>query len=593
MLIGVLPTVEVWAENYNFIANYDGSSTKVNFPNESTILNKGSYSPTKLSVNDTVTLKYNVTDASCPVYIKYLDVNGKELVKINNIQVSTTGTSLNFLGTNNFTNYSSWDGNWSVSWDGVYASGQLQNLLLKANAEYFSSDGDPITHSISYDLDGGSFYPGLEISEYSEGITLTLPAPQKARFNFAGWINTNDSSVRTGITPADNADIRVTAKWTPIPAPTTVPVIDPEPEPTPHTITYIANNTRATKRVIESTESSFSLPKDLFSPEPGQMFAGWELSESAEEPYEGSGKVYKAGEVFDLNKDYVFIAQWEDNPTFEIEAEDKYILNPPDNTLQKLTTSIRLSSNITYYEDGKEPEKGDTEKERKVWSKGNAIPTDKLEIAVDDPKAFTRTGTFKARIIYKGLYERTLEKTIDVEITDPNALGEEVTFDLGKGLILHYPSGGPIVGQKWNKVLVNKGLIYVEDTNTGNRLKVTRAVIKKSKKPGEKLIKQIKVKLSKKKTKTYTPKKLGGGLKFTIAPCYVWTGNFVSATLNKKGAVKSMEITTVFGDPLTIQKNKNRKKSKNPIVTKDGAVSFNNSKYTGTMTFEEMGLNMT
>ena len=56
------------------------------------------------------------------------------------------------------------------------------------------------------------------------------------------------------------------------------------------------------------------------------------------------------------------MAIWKDNPTFKIECDDNYDLMPPENTPENLEQMIRESLKITYYEDGEEPEEGDTER---------------------------------------------------------------------------------------------------------------------------------------------------------------------------------------------------------------------------------------
>jgi hypothetical protein len=53
--------------------------------------------------------------------------------------------------------------------------------------------------------------------------------------------------------------------------------------------------------------------------------------------------------------------------------------------------------------------------------------------------------------------------------------------------------------------------------------------------------------------------------------------------------VKSIKITNLFGDELTIKKGK-KKKAKNPIVTTETGIGFQNKNYSGTMTFEELGI---
>ena len=62
---------------------------------------------------------------------------------------------------------------------------------------------------------------------------------------------------------------------------------------------------------------------------------------------------------------------------------------------------------------------------------------------------------------------------------------------------------------------------------------------------------------------------------------------------SEKGTVKSITIKTVLGDDLTIKKPKKKpgkKKKKNPIVTTETGIGFQNKNYAGTMTFEELGI---
>ena len=356
--------------------------------------------------------------------------------------------------------------------------------------------------------------------------------------------------------------------------------------PSTYTLTYAPNNTIETNTPISSRlrAQEITFPECEFEAQPGQIFTGWQEADLSKDPVEGKGAIYKPGEKYKLNRSVTFLAIWEDNTTFRIEAADEYVLAPPDNDQAALETLIRKDLKITYYEDGVEPTTTpapSTAPERTTWDDGSHIPADFLDIAVTPSDAYKQAGSYTVRITYKGLYNRTLEKDAALVITDPNALGEEATFDLGKGLVLHYPSSVPYIGKKWDKALEN--FVYVEDTSTGEKLKIDRITMKKSKNPGDRKITRIKVK----KGKTYNSKKLGGGLTVTIRPCYVWTGNYVSGSaVLDNGSVTSMKITNLLGDELTITKSR----KKDPIVTENNAISFADKKYTGTMTFEELGV---
>ena len=378
------------------------------------------------------------------------------------------------------------------------------------------------------------------------------------------------------------------------------PAPDPEPKPDPYKITYYPDNVLNFPKEEETYDSEIGLPKNTFRANPGQMFEGWQVADTEQDSIVGTGEIYKPGTVFQVKDGMAFIAVWKDNPTFKIESDEEYFLTPPENTINKLTSLIRMSSEITYYEDGEEPEEGDTEKEKKTYIKGTAIPSSQLEVVIDDPKAIRKVGTFPAKIVYKGLYNRTIEKTVSVTVLDPNAPTYDsfsITDVTKVGTVtIDYPSSIAYHGDKWDKA---KSLVKVTDETT----KVIKKKVKNSDltglKPGDsgkfnsiklKVKENKKIGINKKESGKLT-KKVNHRIKaemkknpktITIRSLIVMPEliNNVSASGDKLKSVSLVlddkTMVTIKEDSFTIDEEKQ-------------VVNFTGN-YGGNLTFEELGL---
>ena len=376
-----------------------------------------------------------------------------------------------------------------------------------------------------------------------------------------------------------------------------------EPEPDPGIITYYPDNILNLPEEEEIYESEISLPKNIFRPNPGQMFEGWQVADTEQDPIVGTGEIYKPGTVFKVKDGMAFIAVWKDNPTFKIECDEEYILTPPDNTINNLTSLIRMSSEITYYEDGEEPEQGDTEKEKKTYIKGTAIPSSQLEVVIDDPKAIRKVGTFPAKIVYKGLYNRTIEKTVSVTVLDPNVPTYDsfsITDVTKVGtVVIDYPSSIAYHGDKWDKA---KSLVKVTDDTT----KVIKKKVKNSDltglKPGDsgkftmitvKVKENKKIGINKKESRKLTKKvnhRIKAAMKantktITIRSLIVMPEliNNVSASGDK---LKSVSLVLDDKTMVTIKEDSFTVDEANQVVNFTG-------NYGGNLTFEELELSST
>ena len=375
---------------------------------------------------------------------------------------------------------------------------------------------------------------------------------------------------------------------------------DPEPEPDPYKITYYPDNVLNFPIEDETYDLEIGLPKNTFRANPGQMFEGWQVADTEQDPVVGTGEIYKPGTVFKVKDGMAFIAVWKDNPTFKIESDEEYFLTPPENTINKLTSLIRMSSEITYYEDGEEPEEGDTEKEKKTYIKGTAIPSSQLEVVIEDPKAIRKVGTFPAKIVYKGLYNRTIEKTVSVTVLDPNAPTYDsfsITDVTKVGtVVIDYPSSIAYHGDKWDKA---KSLVKVTDETT----KVIKKKVKNTDltglKPGDsgkftmitvKVKENKKIGINKKESGKLT-KKVNHRIKdemkknpkkITIRSLIVMPEliNNVSAIGDK---LKSVSLVLDDKTMVTIKEDSFTVDEANQVVNFTG-------NYGGNLTFEELGL---
>ena len=232
-------------------------------------------------------------------------------------------------------------------------------------------------------------------------------------------------------------------------------------------ITYLPNNDLNNTFETETEAAQIDLPTILFTPQPGQLLEGWKVADTSKTPPVATGDLIKPGTKYDLNGDVTFMAIWKDNTTFMLECDEDYSLMPPENTPQKLEQMMRDNLKITYYEDGVEPKEGDTEKQRKTYVKGTGIPPEELEVVITDPNAIRKVGTFSAKVVYKGLYKRTLDKAITVKVLDPNVPTYDsfsITDVTKVGtVVIDYPSSIAYHGDKWDKAksLVKIGRAHV------------------------------------------------------------------------------------------------------------------------------------
>ena len=233
-------------------------------------------------------------------------------------------------------------------------------------------------------------------------------------------------------------------------------------------------------------------------------------------------------------------------------------------------------------------------KERKVWVEGKDIPAEQLEISVADPKLYRNVGTFSAKIVYKGLYNRTIEKTVSVNILDPNAPTLDsftVTNDTLGDVKVNYPVSIAYHGEKWDKVKP-----YVSIENSVTKIKVKNVEGKDLDSIGTGSIKDIKASVKKnddinKKQAKKLSKKVNKAIKKEL-PKDVSIRNLIimpdmySAKKVKKD--KLTEISVVLDDntKITIKSNDFTVDDVNKVVTFSGD-------YGGNLTFEELGLSST
>ena len=318
-----------------------------------------------------------------------------------------------------------------------------------------------------------------------------------------------------------------------------------------------------------------------------------------------------------------------------MDCADEYELMPPENTMEALEAMIRQNLKITYYTDGLDPDDptvvpvaptpepvptntpSDAAKvldedleptptnepepsptpipERQLWDEGSHIPAEDLEITVTDPKLFRKMSSFDAKVTYKGLYNRTLDKTIKVTVLDPNA-------PINDSFIMHienfgdvtvtYPTSISYHGDEWDKV---KTLVKLTcDKTKISAKKVTSTDITKAKSGDTVTIKKIKTKvftnkngINQKEAKKLT-KKVNKKLKSHLPKTFVIRQLIVMPEYDPQidrlegrmpsvisFRVPDIGIVKIKSDSFTVDKE-------NKIVTFTG-------NYGGYVTFDELG----
>ncbi len=221
-----------------------------------------------------------------------------------------------------------------------------------------------------------------------------------------------------------------------------------------------------------------------------------------------------------------------------------------------------------------------------------------MEVILDDPKAIRKVGTFPAKIIYKGLYERTIEKTVQVTVLDPN----DPTFasfditdieELGK-VTVTYPDSIACHGSKWKQAKSYVSITCDTMPITTKKVKTSDFEEVKAGQKGE--IIKIKGKISKsdeldkgeakklgkklnKKIKKQLPKTI------TIRPLIVMPEMFAGASV-RDGELKSVSIMLEDKTKIIIKPDDFTVDEEKQVVTFTG-------NYGGNLTFEELELSST
>ena len=111
---------------------------------------------------------------------------------------------------------------WNTSADGkgtAYADkAQVVNLSAKSgDTVNLYAQWKTVTYSISYDLNGGTAGSGSPTSYTIESSAITLPAPTRTGYTFAGWTGANGTTPQKTVTIAtgSSGNRTYTANWTP------------------------------------------------------------------------------------------------------------------------------------------------------------------------------------------------------------------------------------------------------------------------------------------------------------------------------------------------------------------------------------------
>lgn len=156
---------------------------------------------------------------------------------------------------------------WNTSADGkgtAYADkAQVVNLSAKSgDTVNLYAQWKTVTYSISYDLNGGTAGSGSPTSYTIESSAITLPAPTRTGYTFAGWTGANGTTPQKTVTIAtgSSGNRTYTANWT----------------PNTYTVTYNGNGASSGSMASQTATyaSDFITAKNAFT-RTGYTFNGW------------------------------------------------------------------------------------------------------------------------------------------------------------------------------------------------------------------------------------------------------------------------------------------------------------------------------
>lgn len=114
------------------------------------------------------------------------------------------------------------------------------------------------SYTVTYNTNGGTGTNANQTKEHGKALTLYTNEPTKAGYTFAGWLGSDNATYQAGGTYTANADLTLTAQWT----------------PANYTITYNLNGGTVTGNptgyTIESAAITLNNPTKT-----GYTFAGW------------------------------------------------------------------------------------------------------------------------------------------------------------------------------------------------------------------------------------------------------------------------------------------------------------------------------
>ena len=293
-----LTTATPYREGYNF-GGWKGS-------NGTTYQPGGNYTG---NANLTLTAIWNIK-----TYTVTYDGNGGQQVPgkqtKNYAQTLTLTTATPYKEGYNF-------GGWKGSDGKTYAKGAsyTSNANIKMTAIW-----NPITYSITYNLNGGSGSISNQTKGYNTGITLSKTVPTKDGYNFGGWKGSNGSTYQAGASYAGNANLTLTAIW----------------NIKTYTVTYAGNGGQQVPGNQTKTHGT-NLTLTTATPyREGYNFGGWKGSD---------GKTYAKGATYSTNANITMTAIW--NPiTYTI----TYNLNGGSGSIGNQTkgynTGITLSKTV-------------------------------------------------------------------------------------------------------------------------------------------------------------------------------------------------------------------------------------------------------
>ncbi len=306
-------------------------------------------SPTGLYSSKSITLTANT-------YTVHFDANGGTGTVAD--QAFTYGVAQT-LTANAFTRTGYTFAGWNTKVDGSgdsYADGAEVNNLTTTNIGTVNlfAKWTPITYNITYNLNGGTNAEGNPATYTIQSTAITLSAPTRTGYTFAGWTGTGLDAATTSVTIASGStgDREYTATWTPI----------------TYDITYNLNGGtnaegNSATYTIESSDIKLSAPTRT-----GYTFAGWtgtDLSEATtsvtiasgstgDREYTATWTINNYTISYNLNGGTVAT----ENPaTYTIESDAITLVNPTRTgytfagwtvtDLSEATTSVTIASGST------------------------------------------------------------------------------------------------------------------------------------------------------------------------------------------------------------------------------------------------------